>query len=119
MTRPPKNPKPQRRPRNVHGGVKRCENCNDAMATTRTADDVELCKACFRELFPVGSVAVEEDGDEVFTPMPKVCRIGTVINKIGKSSGWENCGGAIRSIDGFWRCEICGASYGPVDGVKP
>ena len=45
--------------------------------------------------------AVEEDGDEVFTPIPEICVI------------W-NCGGKVRPHKGFHICEKCSTSYGKV-----
>jgi hypothetical protein len=43
--------------------------------------------------------AVEEDGDEIFTPIPETC----------------HCGGAVALRDGFHKCGKCGGSYGPCD----
>jgi hypothetical protein len=41
---------------------------------------------------------IEEDGDEIFTPISDVLC----------------CGYRLIEIRGFWRCQICNASYGQV-----
>jgi hypothetical protein len=48
-------------------------------------------------------IAVEEDGDEIFTPMPKECH------------GWpaRHEPAPVVPMNGFMRCEHCKASYGP------
>ncbi len=51
-----------------------------------------------RDLEPVPDVAIEEDGDEIFTPMPKRCPKCIAILK--------------RNRRGFMACTKCGASYG-------
>lgn len=48
---------------------------------------------------------VEEDGDEVFTPIPSCCT-------------YPSCGGSIKPINGFYACEQCGRSYGPADWCR-
>lgn len=45
--------------------------------------------------------AIEEDGCEITTPMPKRCR------------HWP-CDGRVKRLGGFYRCLKCEASYGPV-----
>jgi hypothetical protein len=50
-------------------------------------------------------VAVEEDGDEIFTPIPAVC-------------GRFGCGGLVWPEGGFHRCAKCGGSYGPVKAKR-
>jgi hypothetical protein len=55
-------------------------------------------------------VSVEEDGDEIFTPIPKKCVVC-----------WNQFGiiGGIRETSrGFMECEICGCSYGKVKKQK-
>lgn len=42
---------------------------------------------------------IEEDGDEIFTPIPKVCSNGL-------------CRGIIAEKNGFAVCGVCGGSYG-------
>ena len=49
----------------------------------------------------MGSIPVEEDGDEIFAPIPEVCAI------------W-NCKGSVRPEKGFHKCDKCGTSYGRV-----
>jgi hypothetical protein len=49
---------------------------------------------------PTERDAVEEDGDEIFTPMPTTC------------IRW-NCGGTVKPTRGFHVCDRCHCSYGP------
>ena len=49
----------------------------------------------------INAGAVEEDGDEIFTPIPKLCVI------------WS-CNGFVHKRENFWKCDRCGTSYGRV-----
>ena len=51
-------------------------------------------------------VAVEEDGDEIFTPMPTHC-----VKRQCRKDG----GGLIVERGGFMVCETCGSSYGKAE----
>jgi hypothetical protein len=53
-------------------------------------------------------ITVEEDGEEIFTPIPKMC------------SGWPlpHEPAPVREMMGFMRCEYCKASFGPAQTVK-
>ncbi len=48
-------------------------------------------------------IAVEEDGDEIFTPMPTECTGFPMPHPPAR----------VVPLDGFMRCEHCGLSYGP------
>lgn len=56
---------------------------------------------------------VEEDGDEVFTPMPKTCPQWRVTDP--KTLNGQICGGKVENMGGFMRCKICFASFGPAE----
>lgn len=62
---------------------------------------------------PPAGEAVEEDGDEVFTPMPTKCRVWLNYPRHGQ------CNGDVKPDGGFHKCQKCGVSYGPVQSDAP
>ena len=61
---------------------------------------------------------VEEDGDEIFTPIPKTCTIWR--QRFPTDMPWEGraCSGRIVATGGFYKCQGCGASFGPVKSAS-
>lgn len=53
----------------------------------------------------------EEDGDEIFTPMPPKCL--RMVHRWPSIPLIQTCGGEVRVVDGFYVCSDCGVSYGP------
>lgn len=57
-------------------------------------------------------LGIEEDGDEIVTPIPKSCRRHIAIGAWGDGN-FSECGGKIVVAHGNHECDRCGCSYGP------
>ena len=80
----------------------KCPNC-DGRGLHEVNFDAHECKPCGGS----GDM-VEEDGEYLFTPMPKVCH------------GWAfaHKSAPVVEMNGFMRCERCMVSYGPAPTVN-
>ena len=83
------------------GELWKCKFCGSSKGTwfSRTVPMGNFCEDCGK----CADNEVEEDGDEIFTPMPKYClkcRNGTLSEPLSPDK------------NGFMVCPKCGGSYG-------